>query len=407
MGERSLWMAQSLSLWEQALMSIQLGFMEVDRRMGVGKVRYVLTGGTLLALLRHGTAARDIEGVEDFVDKDIDVMVLADSATEWWETIVVLDEILRSHGWQGCSVTVRDARTMQSELEVQELQLQTGYRLFDRGVMELSCGMFGIDSLTYEPAVVPFNAVWVQPFRFSQLLHGRRLYHRASSKNAQYLLSSSACHGDSCFALQHFPLQSWRGALPLQALFPAKTCIFLPSSKLAKKMLMPNEEKPLIITLPCPREPVRLLRWYDRGELWGRIDSRPCLALPVVVEHDRVNTSGTGRLKDSTLSYSGVNTIYERMVVLDSLGGLSLSEEATNCTLSAEGYEVFLSVFKGSSTREADCGPMLLAGMPDWRSPTYCPWRIRHYNRLLGNSSQEWSLDGYLKMRRWRKRPRT
>ena len=29
--------------------------------------RYVLTGGTLLALLRHGTGAREIDGVLDFV----------------------------------------------------------------------------------------------------------------------------------------------------------------------------------------------------------------------------------------------------------------------------------------------------------------------------------------------------
>ena len=28
---------------------------------------YVLTGGTLLALLRHGTGAREIDGVLDFV----------------------------------------------------------------------------------------------------------------------------------------------------------------------------------------------------------------------------------------------------------------------------------------------------------------------------------------------------
>ena len=41
-------------------------FEQLPQQLGQ-QPRYVLTGGTLLALLRHGTGAREIDGVLDFV----------------------------------------------------------------------------------------------------------------------------------------------------------------------------------------------------------------------------------------------------------------------------------------------------------------------------------------------------
>ena len=45
---------------------VHMIFEQLQQQQGQAP-RYVLTGGTLLALLRHGTGAREIDGVLDFV----------------------------------------------------------------------------------------------------------------------------------------------------------------------------------------------------------------------------------------------------------------------------------------------------------------------------------------------------
>ena len=407
-GDQAATMAASASLWEQALLSIHYTLQDFNERHLRG-VRYVFTGGTLLALLRHGTAARKLgpHGVVDFVDKDIDMLVITDNAADWWAAIVFVDEALRSNGWQGCSLSVRDSRTMLSEVELEELRLQTGHHLFSRGVMELVCGIFGTDAVTYKPAVVPFNAVWLQTFRFGGLVNGRRLYHQAVIEKADFVMSSSACTaGNSCFALPHFPFQSWRGALPMSALFPIRPCAFLPDSVIVNHLLLESlgvdvqEGRSVSRTLPCPQHALRLLRWYDRGELWGRIDHRPCLALPLVVDHDRVKNSETLELTRHGLSAMAIGDIQKRMMLLESLGGMSLLGESYNCTLSRDGsYRVPESKFKGSSNAEADCGPKLINGRPHWHSARTCPQGVQEYNDRLRSLLQEWSPKGYLRPR--------
>ena len=62
-------------------------------------------------------------------------------------------------------------------------------------------------------------------------------------------------------------------------------------------------------------------------------------------------------------------------------------------------YSVSTSKFKGSTNAEADCGPLLNRGRPDWRSPSSCPHRVREYNDNLRNTRQVWSVQGYLKHR--------
>ena len=408
-AERSLTMASSPSLWEQAMLAIQSSMDEVERRLQ-GRVKYALAGGTLLAMLRHGTGARTVDGVVDFVDKDIDVLVMAHSSADWWSTVSIIDETLRSSGWQGCSLTIRDSKTMERELELEKLQQEIGIPLVSRGVMELVCALFGADSVTFEPALVPFNAVWVKPFRFSHFFHGRRFYREVHSlEETSFLMSSSACSLDgACIALSHFPLQAWRGVLPVQVAFPTVPCLFLPASRLMKQIALPDEKLQrfgIIISLPCPRKSLQLLQWYDRGELWGRVPERPCLALPLVVHHDRVQNPETDLLMKKGLSNVAVHDFHLRMAMIESLGGVSLLDEMMNCSFSPDGtYSVSSSKFKGSTNAEADCGPWLSGGRPDWRSPSLCPSRIREYNHVLPNLRQEWSAKGYLKKRPMKRR---
>lgn len=279
--------------------------------------------------------------------------------------------------------------------------------------MELVCGLFGTDSVNRtQRAIVPLNILWLRPFRFKQLVAGRRMYEEVwtSPRPGDVLMSSSACsrfpkhheNGLFCFPLARFPLQSWRGVLSFHSLIPTKACAYLPMSRLVQRLGSdsPEDGRTGIGTnLPCPPQPVSLLRWYDRGELWGRISGRPCLAMPLVVDHDRVQNDQTRTLKEQGLSNAAVRAIFERMLILEALGGESLIDEAGNCTYSSDGgYRVSMSTFKGSFTAEADCGPLLDPSKthPDWSSPRKCPHRIKAYNNLLYSLETKWHPNGYL-----------
>lgn len=289
--------------------------------------------------------------------------------------------------------------------------MQTGVPVSSRGVMELVCALFGSDSVNHtQRAIVPLNVVWVQPFRFRQLVAGRRMYQVSKVPGpGDVLIASSACsilpkHRDRghCFALPHFPLQSWRGVLPFQSLVPSKSCVYLPVTRLMQHIVTENPDENRYgpsVSVPCPPQPVRLLRWYDRGELWGRLTERPCLAMPLVLDHDRVNNTQTRTLKEQGLSHVGIKTIVERMLLLEMLGGENLLEEAGNCSWSLDGgYRISVSKFKGSSTAEADCGPLLdpTGAYPVWNSPRKCPHRINEYNSLLPHLNTRWHSSGYL-----------
>ena len=50
------------------------------------------------------------------VDKDIDILLIANTAADWWATIVALEELLVSNGWQGCALSARDSGDMATEL---------------------------------------------------------------------------------------------------------------------------------------------------------------------------------------------------------------------------------------------------------------------------------------------------
>ena len=154
----------------------------------------------------------------------------------------------------------------------------------------------------------------------------------------------------------------------------------------------------LSVSLPCPAKALQLLRWYDRGELWGRIDGRPCLAMPLLVDHDRVNNPQTRGLKQHGLSPAGIKEIIDRMLLLEMLGGQSLIDEVQNCSWSLDGrYHVSVSRYKGSFTSEADCGPLLdPTGNPIWNSPRKCPHRVNEYNNLLPHLDTRWHTSGYV-----------
>lgn len=309
---------------------------------------------------------------------------------------------------------VPEASPQSASQELQQLEMQTGFPLFSRGALELVCALFGNDAVTFERAIVPLNVVWLQPFRFHSLVAGgKRLYEELQGRDPEagdYLMSSSACithilegydmKPRKCFALPHFPLQSWRGVLPFSVLSPVTSCAFLPWSRVMRSMVADHPEEArfgFTVRLPCPRHFVPLLRWYDRGELWGHVEQRPCLALPLVVDHDRVGNHQTMALKEHGLSHMAIKSIQERMYVLELVGAANLLEEYGNCSLTDEGYQVSVSTFKGSATGEADCGPLLESdGFPVWNSPVQCPHRVRAYNRLLWDDDLKWHYHGFL-----------
>ncbi|CAE7857361.1 RDR1, partial [Symbiodinium sp. KB8] len=367
-------------------------------------IRFFFTGGTLLALLRYGTVTWDAgEGKIDFVDKDVDVLILADSPLEWWKAIAALTAELENDGWTGCSLLMRESSTLPHELEVSQLARSKGANLFSRGVAELACALVGKDSRTLRPALVPFNAVWVQAFEFDKLERGRRWYRQVPflSTAASVLASSPACSpaDGQCVLLGGFPFQAWRGALPVSVLLPDSSCVFVPEAPLVRQILgVKDTVKYAKVVLPCPRVSVQLLRWYDRGELWGRVSGRPCLALPLVVEHDRVSNNATAKLHQRGLSAQSTSLIRSRMRLLEQLGGASLAADLSNCTFSADGsYQVSFSMFKGSLNHEADCPPKLhLGNTVDWRSPPDSADRVQEYNdRMLSNLSYVWHPHGY------------
>ena len=291
--------------------------------------------------------------------------------------------------------------------------MQTGLPLFSRGALELVCALFGNDAVTFERAIVPLNVVWLQPFRFHSLVAGKRLYEevRRDPEAGDFLMSSSACithrldgydmKPRKCFALPHFPLQSWRGVLPFSVLSPATSCVFLPWTRVIRSMVADHPEGDrfgFTVRLPCPRQFVALLR--------GHVEGRPCLALLLVVDHDRIDNHQTMALKEHGLSHMAIKSIQERMYVLELVGAANLLEEYGNCSLSDEGYQVSVSTFKGSATGEADCGPLLdleNGGFPVWNSPVQCPHRVRSYNRLLWDDDMKWHYDGFLIRLRWEK----
>lgn len=49
------------------------------------------------------------------VDKDIDILLVADTAADWWATIVALEQLLVSNGWQGCALSARDSGDIATE----------------------------------------------------------------------------------------------------------------------------------------------------------------------------------------------------------------------------------------------------------------------------------------------------
>ena len=49
------------------------------------------------------------------VDKDIDILLVANTAADWWATIVALEQLLVSNGWQGCALSARDSGDMATE----------------------------------------------------------------------------------------------------------------------------------------------------------------------------------------------------------------------------------------------------------------------------------------------------
>ncbi|CAE7943840.1 SHL2, partial [Symbiodinium necroappetens] len=237
-GPQAMWMASSVALWEQALLSVAraLTFLR-DRWSAASPIRFFFTGGTLLALLRYGTVTWDAgEGKIDFVDKDVDVLILADSPLEWWKAIAALTAELENDGWTGCSLLMRESSTLPHELEVSQLARSKGANLFSRGVAELACALVGKDSRTLRPALVPFNAVWVQAFEFDKLERGRRWYRQVPflSTAASVLASSPACSpaDGQCVLLGGFPFQAWRGALPVSVLLPDSSCVFVPEEQL-------------------------------------------------------------------------------------------------------------------------------------------------------------------------------
>ena len=403
-GPEGKWMAASASLWEQALLSVSRALTILPNSWSASTpVRFVFTGGTLLALMRYGTVTWDSgEGHLDFVDKDIDVLVVADSALNWWKAVEALTTELERDGWAGCSLAMRESSILPHELEVSQLAGLDGTRLFSRGVAELVCALVGRDARTLRPAMVPLNAVWVQAFSFDELRGGRRWYRPVSfmSPSASVLTSSPACSQaqELCVLLARFPFQSWRGAIPMRAILPYSACAFLPEAQIARRILgLKDSFQNARVKLPCPRESLALLRWYDRGELWGRIGGRPCLALPLVVEHDRVTNNATARLHRHGISARATTMIRGRMQMLEQLGGISLLADLENCTLRGDGsYKVISSIFKGSSNHESDCPPRRLGNTIDWSSPRECPGRVAEYNeQRLPNTSYVWHPNGY------------
>eukprot|EP00930_Biecheleria_cincta_P038541 TRINITY_DN26470_c0_g1_i2.p1 TRINITY_DN26470_c0_g1~~TRINITY_DN26470_c0_g1_i2.p1 ORF type:complete len:611 (-),score=73.85 TRINITY_DN26470_c0_g1_i2:75-1907(-) len=367
-GSRKNWMAVSPPAWEEAMLLVLLALKSLPDDLRA-RVRYVAAGGTLLGLMRYGSGVAYLESdLIDFVDKDIDVLILADSASDWWDCILAIQSFLMSNGWAGCSHAIRDAYTLPAGRQLAELGGASGMNLVSRGVSELVCAFYTTDHSTLQQALVPFNAVWIQAFHADGLQKGRQAYRPVSfdSPEVSVFMSSSACSGSGhCFALPHFPFQAWRGRLPANFLRPFTQCLFTP--------LMPHFAEQLgsnAFTVPCPQASLGVLRGYDRGELWARVEGRPCLALPLVIKHDRVNNNDTRRLQKQGLSPSAVKHVMQHMERLEKSGGINLLEDMKNCTLQPDGgYRVLASIFKGTTTGEVDCAPRVSKMVVDWNSP--------------------------------------
>ena len=89
---------------------------------------------------------------------------------------------------------------------------------------------------------------------------------------AEVFVTSVACAPTgSCVALARFPLQAWGGALPKRVLLPLAACAFAP------RLAILQEMRPTL-PVPCPADAHRFLRWYDDGELWGKVteSARAC-----------------------------------------------------------------------------------------------------------------------------------
>lgn len=58
--------------------------------------------------LRSNTTPRE-------VDKDIDIILITNTASDWWAAIAAVDELLVYHGWGGCSLSARGIGEMAAE----------------------------------------------------------------------------------------------------------------------------------------------------------------------------------------------------------------------------------------------------------------------------------------------------
>lgn len=309
-------------------------------------------GGTLLGHLRYGNGFGRLSSrndtkrewapsgsqriLVDMVDADIDLAVTFPTAEEWWEFVLFLNNhFLSEYQWNGCSLSVVDAYTSQAEEQLSRIRRRLrSKRLDSRGVAELVC------QIHFEAAVIPLNIVWMQVWR------GNKRVLRGTVKDTDGLVSMSACDNVLCMPMARFPTQAWDGYMPGSLVFPMKSCAFVMRGS-------PFDFNPhkayQAMRIPCPNDGIGILRWYDAGEYWGRALDRPCLALPMMVAHDRVNHVWNTEVQRG-LTAGEVQSVRDYMLELDNWGFATMLTIFDECKLNADGsYTVPVSTFKGTS----------------------------------------------------------
>lgn len=191
-------------------------------------------GGTLFGALRYGNLAGQLaDGKVDCTDDDLEFMVGVRAGGDWQVLSSLLEFQLTGAGFQNCIIAVSEPNN--------------AYRRRLRSDT-LVCGFYDTYAISLE-----LRSYIVGPgFAYQHALH-----------DIPDCAESSARRSFLCFAHELPYLQAWKGMLPLELLYPLRQCQLY------------NH------TVPCPADPVAILRGWNGGEyeLPGY-----CLAVPLLTD---------------------------------------------------------------------------------------------------------------------------
>lgn len=178
-------------------------FRELSEVLGELAIDFVPIQGTLISLLRYGSfpAGRLSEGKQDVVDNDAEVMIFLTNEWEFSAVGARLSLALEARGWPPC--TNPHARklvclSMRHAIPC-KLEIYAATKDFEQKVIYMSRQCSAPGQCQYNPT---------------------------------------------------FPLQHWRGQMPLDIMYPLKQC----------------RVGSLPVRTPCPNSPLSLLRGWNKGE---------------------------------------------------------------------------------------------------------------------------------------------